>query len=107
MIELPLVGDIPPIVGMVSMSYVVMVRCPNADEAVPTGMVCDLKTFDDLPDKPAHLDCPVCGHTHEWSPSDAWLRGAAYYAAGRVHTSGLASSRERGTAYAALLAHER
>jgi hypothetical protein len=107
LIQPPLVGDIPPIVGMMSMPYVVMVRCPNADEAVPTGMVCDLKTFDDLPDKPAHLDCPVCGHTHEWSPSDAWLRGAAYYAAGRVPTSGLASSRERDTAYAALLAHER
>jgi hypothetical protein len=89
------------------MSYVVMVRCPNADEAVPTGMVCDLKTLDHLPDKPARLDCPVCGHTHEWSPSDAWLRGAAYYAAGRVYTSGLAPSRERGTCNAALLAHER
>jgi hypothetical protein len=70
------------------MTYVVMVRCPNADKAVPTGIVCELSAFSDLAEKPARLQCPECGHVHEWSVTDAWLRDTAYFAHERARTSG-------------------
>lgn len=59
------------------MPYVVMVRCPNADKAVSTGIYCDIKAFCGLTER-LSLDCPECGQVHQWSVSDAWLRDAAY-----------------------------
>jgi hypothetical protein len=60
------------------MPYVVMVRCPNADMPVSTGIHCDIKGFSGLTDSPS-LDCPECGQVHQWSVTDAWLRGAAWH----------------------------
>jgi hypothetical protein len=59
------------------MPYMVMVRCPTEDEAVSTGVACDVAAFDGLA---AHqtLLCPACGQSHVWSPEDAWLRDRAY-----------------------------
>jgi len=59
------------------MPYVVMVRCPNADKAVFTGIYCDIKAFCGLAER-LSLDCPECGQVHQWSVSDAWLRDAAF-----------------------------
>jgi len=59
------------------MPYVVMVRCPNADRVVSTGIHCDIKAFCDLTEC-LSLDCPECGEVHQWSVTDAWLRDAAY-----------------------------
>ena len=58
-------------------TYAVMIRCPNAEKAVFTGMVCDLKTFGAL-SRTKRLRCPSCGQTHKWSANDAWLRDRAY-----------------------------
>jgi predicted RNA-binding Zn-ribbon protein involved in translation (DUF1610 family) len=59
------------------MPYVIMVRCPNADKAVSTGIHCDIREFSAFTDR-ATFDCPECGQRHEWSLEDAWLRAAPY-----------------------------
>jgi len=68
------------------MPYVIMVRCPNADKAVSTGIHCDIKGFSTFTGR-APLHCPECGETHEWSQDDAWLRDAAYAASFRLSNS--------------------
>jgi hypothetical protein len=64
------------------MFYVVMVRCPNTDKAVSTGVHCDIKTFIDLAER-ISLNCPECGHVHYWTTEDAWLRDT-FFATGEV-----------------------
>jgi hypothetical protein len=59
------------------MPYMVMVRCPTVDKAVPTGITCDLAGFTTLT-SPKQLRCPQCADIHEWSLQDAWLRDRAY-----------------------------
>jgi hypothetical protein len=56
------------------MNYVVLVRCPNADTAVATGTICDLKTFAGHAGRPTEFKCPACGEIHGWTANDAWLR---------------------------------
>lgn len=59
------------------MPYVVMVRCPNSDKAVSTGIRCDVEAFSTLP--PAdQFACTACGDDHHWSVEDAWLRATAF-----------------------------
>jgi hypothetical protein len=55
------------------MTYVVMIQCPSTDQAVPTGLRCDLKTFSGLIE-PLEFECPACFQAHRWSTYDAWLR---------------------------------
>ena len=43
------------------MSTMVVIRCPETDEEVPIGILMDLHTFDLLPDRNVHLQCPACG----------------------------------------------
>ena len=45
------------------MPYMVMVRCPTADTAVPTGVTCDLPSFAKLATQ-SELRCPKCGDVH-------------------------------------------
>jgi hypothetical protein len=59
------------------MPYLIMVRCPNADKAVSTGIHCDVKGFNTLTERPP-LECPECSQIHEWSLDDAWLRDAGF-----------------------------
>lgn len=59
------------------MTYHVMVRCPNSDKAVATGIQCDIEEFISLsPSKP--FTCSACGDEHNWSVDDAWLRDANF-----------------------------
>jgi hypothetical protein len=57
--------------------YMVMVRCPTADTAVPTGIRCDIADFSHIATT-APIACPACGGLHRWSLSDAWLRDAGF-----------------------------
>jgi hypothetical protein len=59
------------------MTYVVMVQCPNKDKAVPTGTVCDLRTFCHLT-QPTQFHCTACGEAHHWVAYDAWLRDPVF-----------------------------
>jgi hypothetical protein len=73
-----------------ALPYVVMIRCPEADKSVSTGLRCDLRTFMNLVDQET-LRCPECGQMHAWSRSDAWLRDAAY-ATGELSVSAVPRS---------------
>jgi hypothetical protein len=55
------------------MNYMIVIRCPNAQEDVPTGVVVDIGTFAGLPKGQATLLCPACRDTHIWSVADAML----------------------------------
>jgi hypothetical protein len=59
--------------------YMVMVRCPTADTAVPTGIRCDVADFSHI-SITAPIACPACGGVHLWSLSDARLRDADFVA---------------------------
>lgn len=41
------------------MSTMVVIRCPETDEEVPIGILMDLHTFDLLPERSVHLQCPA------------------------------------------------
>ena len=76
------------------MPYVIMVRCPNADKAVSTGIHCDVKGFSALTEHPP-LACPECGQIHEWSLDDAWLRDAGFDELVSLSTHSIARIAER------------
>jgi hypothetical protein len=57
--------------------YMVMVRCPTLDTAVPTGIRCDVADFSHIATT-APIAWPACGGMHRWSLSDAWLRDANF-----------------------------
>ena len=55
------------------MSTMVVIRCPETDQEVPIGILMDLHTFDLLPERSVHLQCPACGRRHTWSKKNAYL----------------------------------
>jgi hypothetical protein len=65
---------------MLNQPYMVMVRCPTADTAVPTGIRCDIADFSRIA-VTEPIACPACGEVHRWSLGDAWLRDAAFASA--------------------------
>ena len=60
------------------MTHMVMTRCPQTGQDIETGIICDLRTFNGLADRPARLQCPACSLEHEWSVKEAWLAAKAY-----------------------------
>src|SRR5262245_13358888 len=54
-----------------------MVRCPNADKAVSTGIHCDIRQFSCYADHTA-LSVQSAANSTIGRLKDAWLRGAAY-----------------------------
>jgi hypothetical protein len=71
------------------MPYMVMVRCPEVDTAVPTGIRCEISGFSSLSARV--LECPGCGQAHRWSIDDAWLRDTAF-ATAQPPASGVAGA---------------
>jgi hypothetical protein len=56
------------------MASMVVIRCPETDEEVATGLVADLHHLVDLPDSWSVLRvCSACGKEHRWSKADAYL----------------------------------
>ena len=56
------------------MASMVVIRCPETEEEVATGLVTDLHHLDDLPDRESVLvECSACGSTHHWSKMNAYL----------------------------------
>jgi hypothetical protein len=55
----------------------IVIRCPNANQEVATGVVVDIATFAGLPRGQATLHCPACGQQHLWSVADAMLTTAS------------------------------
>jgi hypothetical protein len=52
---------------------IVMIRCPETQRAIPTGMQVDRATFHSTLVFFSRTICPLCGATHEWFAKDAWV----------------------------------
>jgi hypothetical protein len=64
----------------------IVIRCPNANQEVATGVVVDIATFAGLPRGQATLHCPACGQEHRWSVADAMLTTHAAESASSADT---------------------
>jgi hypothetical protein len=51
----------------------VMIRCPETQRAISTGMQVDRATFHSTPVFFGRTLCPLCGNKHEWFAKDAWV----------------------------------
>jgi hypothetical protein len=51
----------------------IMIKCPNTDRDVFTGIEIDFVSFNRLPNVLSHSYCPACGREHHWRRSEAWL----------------------------------
>jgi len=52
---------------------IVMIRCPETQRAISTGMQVDRATFHSTPVFFSRTDCPLCRTKHEWFAKDAWV----------------------------------
>jgi hypothetical protein len=56
---------------------VIMIRCPNTDREISTGIEIDFVSFNRLPNVTSHSYCSICGHDHPWRQGEAWLASYA------------------------------
>ena len=54
------------------MVTMVVIRCPETDREIPTGIMTDLARFGRLKGH-ATLQCPHCNQRHRWSIGDAFM----------------------------------
>ena len=54
------------------MVTMVVIKCPETDLEIPTGIMTDLTRFDRL-EGYATVQCPHCDQRHRWSRRDAYL----------------------------------
>ena len=66
------------------MATMVLIKCPETDLEVPTGIITDLKRFSRLGTGHAAANCPHCDQQHLWSLRDAFLSVAFKPAAKKV-----------------------
>jgi hypothetical protein len=55
----------------------VMIRCPETQRAISTGMQVDRATFRSMPVFFIRILCPLCGKNHEWFAKGAWVCDSA------------------------------
>ena len=55
------------------MTTMVVIRCPETDREVHTGIITDLMRFSRLGDAHLETHCPHCDQEHRWSNRDAFL----------------------------------
>jgi hypothetical protein len=65
--------SIHPVSCTSAMATMVVFRCPETGEEVPTGLTSDLANFQGLPEGFASVRCPHCKCRHEWSRATAYL----------------------------------
>jgi hypothetical protein len=58
------------------MNCMLVIRCAQTGQEVPTGLIVDIHTFAGVPAGTSELQCPACGETHLWSIADATLAQA-------------------------------
>ena len=51
----------------------IMIRCPETQRAISTGMQIDCATFRSTPVFFSHTYCSFCRTRHEWFAKDAWV----------------------------------
>ncbi len=52
---------------------VVMIRCPNTEKSISTGLQMDRAAFRSMPVFFRNTFCPLCRTTHEWFARSAWV----------------------------------
>jgi len=52
---------------------ILMIICPIAHRALPTGVEVEPSKFESLLDVPRTAACPYCGGAHVWHKREAWL----------------------------------
>jgi hypothetical protein len=52
---------------------ILVIRCPQTGQDVPTGIEIDSQSLQKVPDIIAYTRCPHCGIEHAWWPDEAWL----------------------------------
>ena len=52
---------------------VVMIRCPETQRAISTGLQADRANFRSTPVFFGRTLCPLCRVTHEWFAKNAWV----------------------------------
>ena len=55
------------------MVTMVVIKCPETDQEIPTGIITDLARFGRLGEGYAILRCPHCDQHHRWSKQDAFM----------------------------------
>ena len=50
----------------------IMIRCPTADQPVPTGLTTEIIILDTL-ETTLSMRCPACRRVHRWRRKDAWI----------------------------------
>ena len=53
---------------------IVMINCPETQQAISTGIQVDRDTFHSTPVFFSRTLCPLCRVKHEWFAKDAWVR---------------------------------
>ncbi|KYH01019.1 hypothetical protein SE91_23125 [Bradyrhizobium sp. DOA1] len=51
----------------------IMIKCPQTDRVVPTGIACDRETFLRSAVFFGNTRCPVCRVNHNWFAREAWV----------------------------------
>jgi hypothetical protein len=51
----------------------IMIRCPQTQQEISTGISIDRTTFRSMPVFFSRTFCPLCRVTHEWFAKDAWV----------------------------------
>lgn len=54
---------------------IVMIRCPNTNLSVATGLFMDQPDFKstDIPEQDRRLNCPICQQIHMWRKDEVYL----------------------------------
>ena len=58
----------------------VMVKCPQTGQAIPTGIKADRESFGRSPVFFGHTRCPICQVRHTWFAREAWVREPSAWA---------------------------
>jgi hypothetical protein len=74
---------------------VIMIKCPDTDRDIFTGIEIDFVSFNRLPNVTSHSYCAACRRDHPWRRGEAWL--ATYAAADLLTRVALSDRRTPGT----------
>jgi hypothetical protein len=51
----------------------ILICCPETGKPVQTGLDTETVVFETLPSVALPVECPHCGQTHFWKPTEAWV----------------------------------
>jgi hypothetical protein len=60
------------------MHFMIGITCPQTKDEVSTGLMVDIKTFNEMPRSGARMPCSSCGQEHAWSIADAQLASPSH-----------------------------